>query len=68
MKVRVIAQRLNVRKSAKKDSEVLRIVKRDEILEATSSQNGWVRLKGVGYVMEEFVIQIKESPKGMPSD
>lgn len=68
MKVRVIAQRLNVRKSAKKDSEVLRIVKRDEILEAASSQNGWVRLKGVGYVMEEFVIQIKESPKGMPSD
>ena len=55
MKVREIAQRLNVRKSAKKDSEVLRIVERDEILEATSSKNGWVRLKGAGYVMEEFV-------------
>ena len=40
MKYRVIAQRLNVRKSPKKDSEVLRIVERDETLEATSSKNG----------------------------
>lgn len=68
MKYRVIAQRLNVRKLLKKDSEVLRIVERDEILEATSSKNGWVRLKGTGYVMEEFVVLEKESPKGMPSE
>ena len=68
MKYRVIAQRLNVRKSPKKDSEVLRIVERAEILEDTSSKNGWVRLKGTGYVMEEFVVPEKESPKGMPSD
>lgn len=60
MKYQVTAQRLNVRKSAKKESEVLRIVEKDEILEATSSRNGWVRLKGSGYVMEEFVTPIKE--------
>lgn len=63
MKYKVIAQRLNVRKSAKKDSEVLRIVEKDEILEATSSKNGWVRLKSSGYVMEEFVESTKEDPE-----
>lgn len=68
MKYRVIAQRLNVRKGAKKVSEVLRIIDRDEIFEATSSNNGWVRLKGAGYVMEEFVVPERKSPKGMPSD
>ncbi|MGN0907844.1 MAG: SH3 domain-containing protein [Bullifex sp.] len=61
MKYRVIAQRLNVRKSAKKDSEVLRIVERDEILDATSSKNEWVRLKGTGYVMEEYVTPINSN-------
>lgn len=60
MKYKVIADRLNVRKSAKKDSEVLRIVDRDDILESTSSKNGWVRLKGTGYVMEEFVAPVEE--------
>lgn len=68
MKYRVISHRQNVRKGAKKDSEVLRIVERDEILETTSSKNGWVRLKGIVYVMEEFVVLEKESPKGMPSE
>lgn len=60
MKYKVIADRLNVRKSAKKDSEVLRIVDKDDILESTSSKNGWVRLKGTGYVMEEFVAPVEE--------
>ena len=60
MKYKVIADRLNVRKSAKKDSEVLRIVEKDDILESTSSKNGWVRLKGTGYVMEEFVAPVEE--------
>ena len=60
MKYKVIASRLNVRKSAKKESEVLRIVDKDDILEATSKKNGWVRLKGSGYVMEEFVEEIPD--------
>lgn len=60
MKYKVIADRLNVRKSAKKDSEVLRILDKDDILESTSSKNGWVRLKGTGYVMEEFVAPVEE--------
>ena len=60
MKYKVIASRLNVRKSAKKESEVLRIVDKDDILEATSKKNGWVRLKGSGYVMEEFVELVSE--------
>ena len=60
MKYKVIAPRLNVRKSAKKESEVLRIVDKDDILEATSKKNGWVRLKGSGYVMEEFVELVPE--------
>ena len=53
--IKVITARLNVRKSASRDSEVLRIVDRNDILEYTSIKNGWVRLKGAGYVMEEFV-------------
>lgn len=60
MKYKVIASRLNVRKSAKKESEVLKIVDKDDILEATSKKNGWVRLKGSGYVMEEFVELVPE--------
>lgn len=60
MKYKVIASRLNVRKSAKKESDVLRIVDKDDILEATSKKNGWVRLKGSGYVMEEFVELVSE--------
>lgn len=60
MKYKVIASRLNVRKSAKKESEVLRIVDKDDILEVTSKKNGWVRLKGSGYVMEEFVELVPE--------
>ena len=60
MKYKVIALRLNVRKSAKKESEVLKIVDKDDILEATSKKNGWVRLKGSGYVMEEFVELVSE--------
>ena len=53
-KYKVTATMLNVRKSAKKDSDVLRIVEKDTVLEATSTKNGWVRLKGAGYVMQEF--------------
>ena len=53
--IKVITARLNVRKSTSRDSEVLRIVDRNDILEYTSIKNGWVRLKGAGYVMEEFV-------------
>lgn len=68
--IKVTTARLNVRKSASKESEVLRIVNKGEILEYTSVKNGWVRLKGAGYVMEEFVEVIEEekSPTGRPSD
>ena len=58
-KIKVTAQRLNVRKSPNKESEILRVVDKDDILESTSSKNGWYRLKGNGYVMEEFVTLIK---------
>lgn len=57
--VKVTTARLNVRKSANRDSEVLRIVDKDDILEYTSIKNGWVRLKGAGYVMEEFVTPVE---------
>ena len=59
-KYKVTAARLNVKKATKKDSEVLRIVEKDTILEATSVKNGWVRLKGTGYVMAEFTEEIAE--------
>ena len=64
--IKVITASLNVRKSSSRDSEVLRIVDRNDIFEYTSIKNGWVRLKGVGYVMEEFVEVIEEekSPRG----
>ena len=58
--IKVTTARLNVRKSASRDSEVLRIVDRNDILEYTSIKNGWVRLKGSGYVMEKFVEVIEE--------
>ena len=54
-RIKVTAARLNVRKSSSMTSEVLGIVNRGDILEYTSVRNGWVRLKGAGYVMEEFV-------------
>ena len=59
-RIKVTTLRLNVRKSASRDSEVLRIVDRNDILEYTSIKNGWVRLKGAGHVMEEFVKIIEE--------
>ena len=55
--IKVTTARLNVRKSASRDSEVLRIADKNDILEYTSIKNGWVRLKGAGYVMEEFVTE-----------
>ena len=63
--IKVTAARLNVRKSASRDSEVIRIVDRNDVLEYTSIKNGWVRLKGAGYVMEEFVevIESEKSPR-----
>ena len=63
--IKVIAARLNVRKSASRDSEVVRIVDRNDILEYTSIKNGWVRLKGAGYVMEEFVEVLEEEKNPM---
>lgn len=59
-RIKVTAERLNVRKSPRKDSEVLRIVDRNDMLEFTSSKNGWYRLEGSGYVMEEFVAPVTE--------
>lgn len=56
----VTTLRLNVRKSASKESEVLRIVDRNDILEYTSVKNGWVRLKGDGYVMEDFIEVVRK--------
>ena len=58
--IKVTTARLNVRKAASRESEVLRIVDRNDILEYTSIKNGWVRLKGAGYVMEEFVEVLEE--------
>ena len=58
--IKVTTARLNVRKSASRDSKVLRIVDRNDILEFTSIKNGWVRLKVAGYVMEEFVEVVEE--------
>ena len=59
-RIKVIAARLNIRKSPSMTSEVLIIVNRGDVLEYTSVKNGWVRLKGTGYVMEEFVEVIEE--------
>ena len=54
---------LNARKSA---ICVLRIADRNDILEYTSIKNRWVRLKGVGYEMEELieVVEEEKSPRG----
>ena len=59
-RIKVTAARLNIRKSPSMTSEVLRIANRGDVLEYTSVKNGWVRLKGAGYVMEEFVEMIEE--------
>lgn len=57
--IKVTTSKLNVRKTPKLDSEILRIVSKGDILEYTSIKNGWVRLKGTGYVMEQFVAPIE---------
>ena len=64
-RIKVTAARLNIRKGPSMTSEVLRIVNRGDILEYTSAKNGWVRLKGAGYVMEEFieVVEEEKSPR-----
>lgn len=58
-KVEVTTSRLNIRKTPKLDSEILRIINKGDILEYTSIKNGWVRLKGTGYVMEQFVVPVE---------
>ena len=45
--IKVTTLRLNVRKSASRESEVLRIVDRNDILEYISIKNGWVCHGGV---------------------
>ena len=60
-RVKVTAARLNIRKSPSMTSEVRRIVNRGDVLEYTSVKNGWVRLKGTGYVIEEFVEIVEEA-------
>ena len=59
-RIKVTAARLNIRKSPSMTSEVLRIVNRGDVLEYTSVKNEWMRLKGTGYVMEEFVEVLEE--------
>ena len=61
-RIKVTAARLNIRKSPSMTSEVLRIVNRGDVIEYTSLKNGWIRLKGAGYVMEEFV-EVAEEEK-----
>ena len=65
-RIKLTAARLNIRKSPSMTSEVLKIVNRGDIIEYTSVKNGWVRSKGAGDVMEEFVnvIEKEKSPKG----
>lgn len=58
-KVRVTTSKLNVRKTPHADSEILRVVSMGNILEYTSMRHGWVRLKGTGYVMEQFVAPVE---------
>ena len=64
-RIKVNAARLNIRKSPSMTAEVLRIVNRGDVFEYTSVKNGWVRLKGTGHVMEEFVevVEEEESPR-----
>lgn len=57
--IRVTTFKLNVRKTPKPDSEILRVVSKGDILEYTSIRHGWVRLKGTGYVMEQFVAPVE---------
>ena len=59
-RIKVTAARLNIRKSPSMTSDVLRIVNRGDILEYTSIKNGWVRLKGTGYMIEEFTEHMED--------
>lgn len=63
--IKVTTARLNERMAPSRDSKVLRIVDKNDELEYTSIKNGWVRLKGAGYVMEEFweVVNKEKSPR-----
>lgn len=59
LKIKVNAYMLNVRKNPNILSEIVRIVERNEILEASEIENGWVKIKD-GYVMAEFVNVLEE--------
>ena len=58
--IKVKIAKLNVKKSVSRELEFRRIVDSNDILKYTSIKNGCVRLKGVGYIMEEFVEVVEE--------
>lgn len=60
-----VKTRLNLRKQANKESEVIRILEVDEIIDYTSEKEGWLRLKGknAGYCMKEYTEDVKEDPE-----
>lgn len=58
-KIKINVCLLNVRKNPNILSEVVRVVERNEILEASEIKNGWVKIND-GYVMAEFVTILEE--------
>ena len=59
-----IKTRLYLRKQPSKESEVMRILEVDEVIDYTSEKDGWLKLKGrnAGYCMEEYTEEI-ENPE-----
>lgn len=57
--------RLNLRKQPNQESDVIRILEVDEVIDYTSEKDGWLKLKGknAGYCIKEYTEDVKENPK-----
>lgn len=57
-----VKTRLNLRKQPNRESDVIRILEVDEVIDYTSEKDGWLKLKGknTGYCMKEYTADVKD--------
>ena len=57
-----VKTRLNLRKQPNRESDVIRILEVDEVIDYTSEKDGWLKLKGknASYCMKEYTEDIKD--------
>lgn len=57
-----VKTRLNLRKQPNRESDVIRILEVDEVIDYTSEKDGWLRFKGknAGYCMKKYTEDVKD--------